>query len=64
MKAEKHKDTLAAFMVTYPSTYGVFESGVEEACQIVHQSVLLFLFLFVTDEVFVKKWRSSLFGWS
>ena len=27
-KAEKHKDNLAAFMVTYPSTYGVFEDGV------------------------------------
>lgn len=24
-KAEKHKDNLAALMVTYPSTYGVFE---------------------------------------
>lgn len=29
-KAEKHKDNLAAFMVTYPSTYGVFEDGVSE----------------------------------
>lgn len=37
-KAEKHKDNLAAFMVTYPSTYGVFESGVEEACDIIHQN--------------------------
>ena len=27
-KAEIHKDSLAAFMVTYPSTYGVFEDGV------------------------------------
>jgi glycine dehydrogenase len=26
-KAEKHKDNLAALMVTYPSTYGVFEVG-------------------------------------
>lgn len=37
-KAEKHRDNLAAFMVTYPSTYGVFEGGVEEACQIVHDN--------------------------
>lgn len=37
-KAEKHKDNLAAFMVTYPSTYGVFESGVEEACDVIHQN--------------------------
>lgn len=27
-KAEKHSENLAAFMVTYPSTYGVFEDGV------------------------------------
>jgi glycine dehydrogenase len=37
-KAEKHKDNLAAFMVTYPSTFGVFEEGIEEACQIVHDN--------------------------
>ncbi|OCF34075.1 glycine dehydrogenase [Kwoniella heveanensis BCC8398] len=37
-KAEKHKDQLAAFMVTYPSTFGVFEEGIEEACQIVHDN--------------------------
>nr|AAZ14908.1 glycine dehydrogenase [Coprinellus disseminatus] len=35
-KAEKHKDNLAAFMITYPSTFGVFESGVQDACQIIH----------------------------
>jgi glycine dehydrogenase len=35
-KAEKHKDNLAAFMVTYPSTHGVFEAGVREACEIIH----------------------------
>lgn len=37
-KAVKHKDNLAAFMVTYPSTFGVFEEGVQEACQIVHDN--------------------------
>ncbi|KIY51285.1 glycine dehydrogenase [Fistulina hepatica ATCC 64428] len=37
-KAEKHKDKLAAFMITYPSTYGVFESGIQEACRIVHEN--------------------------
>ncbi|KAK2783186.1 glycine decarboxylase subunit P [Onygenales sp. PD_12] len=36
-KCEKHKDELAAIMITYPSTYGVFEQGVKEACQIVHE---------------------------
>lgn len=35
-KAEKHRDTLAAFMVTYPSTHGVFEEGIGRACEIVH----------------------------
>jgi glycine dehydrogenase len=35
-KAEAHKDTLAALMITYPSTHGVYEEGVMEICQIVH----------------------------
>jgi glycine dehydrogenase len=35
-KAEQHKDKLAALMVTYPSTHGVFEEGIKAACQIVH----------------------------
>lgn len=37
-KAEKHKDNLAAFMITYPSTFGVFEEGVQEACKIIHDA--------------------------
>ena len=36
-KAEQHKETLAAMMVTYPSTHGVFESGIKEATSIIHQ---------------------------
>ncbi|KAK2760018.1 glycine decarboxylase subunit P [Arachnomyces sp. PD_36] len=36
-KCEKHKDELAAFMVTYPSTYGIYEPGVKEACKTVHE---------------------------
>jgi glycine dehydrogenase len=35
-KAEEHKDTLAALMVTYPSTYGVFEEEIQRICQIIH----------------------------
>ena len=35
-KAEAHRDTLAAVMVTYPSTHGVFEEGIREICEIVH----------------------------
>ncbi|MGB6015815.1 MAG: aminomethyl-transferring glycine dehydrogenase [Nodosilinea sp.] len=35
-KAEKHSEKLAALMVTYPSTHGVFEAGIAEICAIVH----------------------------
>lgn len=35
-KAEAHKDTLAALMITYPSTHGVYEEGVDEICNIIH----------------------------
>ena len=35
-KAAEHKDTLAALMVTYPSTHGVFESSIRQICEIVH----------------------------
>ena len=37
-KAEKHKDNLAALMITYPSTHGVFEVGIADICAIVHQN--------------------------
>lgn len=37
-KAEKHKDTLAALMVTYPSTHGVYEATIKEICQIIHDN--------------------------
>ena len=36
-KVETHKDELAALMVTYPSTHGVFEEGIREICALVHQ---------------------------
>ncbi|HUH39117.1 MAG TPA: aminomethyl-transferring glycine dehydrogenase, partial [Spongiibacteraceae bacterium] len=36
-KAEKHSDALAAIMITYPSTHGVFEEHVIEVCAVVHQ---------------------------
>ncbi|HED53139.1 MAG TPA: glycine dehydrogenase (aminomethyl-transferring) [Phycisphaerales bacterium] len=35
--AEMHKDDLAALMVTYPSTHGVFEAPIREICDIVHE---------------------------
>ncbi|WP_299384105.1 aminomethyl-transferring glycine dehydrogenase [uncultured Lacinutrix sp.] len=37
-KAELHKDNLAALMVTYPSTHGVYESAIKEITQIVHDN--------------------------
>ncbi|MFQ7901644.1 aminomethyl-transferring glycine dehydrogenase [Stutzerimonas degradans] len=36
-KAEQHAAQLAALMITYPSTHGVFEEGIREICAIVHQ---------------------------
>lgn len=33
---EKHSDRLAAVMITYPSTHGVFETGIKELCALVH----------------------------
>lgn len=35
-KAEQHSDRLAALMITYPSTHGVFEEAIREICQVVH----------------------------
>ena len=35
-KADKHAARLAALMVTYPSTHGVFEAAIREICEIVH----------------------------
>ena len=35
-KAEQHIESLAALMITYPSTHGVFEESVKEICQIIH----------------------------
>ena len=36
-KAAEHKDALAALMVTYPSTHGVFEEEIRDICAIVHE---------------------------
>jgi len=36
-KCEKHSEELAAFMVTYPSTFGVFEPNVKAACDLIHK---------------------------
>jgi len=37
-KATLHRDRLAAIMVTYPSTHGVFETAIREICAIVHEA--------------------------
>ncbi|HEX4366524.1 MAG TPA: aminomethyl-transferring glycine dehydrogenase [Rhodopila sp.] len=36
-KAAAHADRLAALMITYPSTHGVFEGGIRDICGVVHQ---------------------------
>ncbi len=36
-KAEKHSENLAALMVTYPSTHGVFEEDIKEICELIHK---------------------------
>ncbi len=36
-KAEQYKETLSSLMVTYPSTYGVFEEDIKEICRVVHE---------------------------
>jgi glycine dehydrogenase len=36
-KAEQYQHSLAALMITYPSTHGVFETAVQEICAIIHQ---------------------------
>ncbi len=37
-KVEKHRETLAAIMVTYPSTHGVFEESIADLCALVHDA--------------------------
>ncbi len=37
-KADQHRDTLSAIMVTYPSTHGVYEEGIGELARIVHDA--------------------------
>lgn len=37
-KAEQHRDNLAALMITYPSTHGVFEESIVDICKIVHDN--------------------------
>lgn len=37
-KAEKHRDNLAALMVTYPSTHGVFESEIRQITAMIHEN--------------------------
>ena len=37
-KVEQHKDRLAALMITYPSTHGVYEEGVKDLCKLIHDN--------------------------
>ncbi len=38
LKAEKHSNDLAALMITYPSTHGVFETSIKNICKIIHDN--------------------------
>lgn len=38
VKVEQHRDNLAALMITYPSTHGVFEEAVKDICQLIHDN--------------------------
>jgi glycine dehydrogenase len=38
LQAERHKNSLAGLMVTYPSTHGVFEESIKEICKLVHDN--------------------------
>ena len=38
IKIEQYKETLAALMVTYPSTHGVFESAISQICEMIHDA--------------------------
>ena len=38
LRAEEHADNLAALMITYPSTHGVFETSIRQICDIIHDS--------------------------
>lgn len=37
-KISEHKDALAALMITYPSTHGVFETAVSDICELIHEA--------------------------
>ena len=37
-KAQENKENLAAMMITYPSTHGVFEKEIKQACEIIHKN--------------------------
>lgn len=37
-KVEQYSDQLAAFMITYPSTHGIFETGIKEMCRMIHEA--------------------------
>lgn len=38
LKVEENKENLSSLMITYPSTYGVFETGVVEICDVIHEA--------------------------
>lgn len=37
-KVDQYKDDLAAYMITYPSTHGIFETEIKEMCRLIHEA--------------------------
>lgn len=37
-QVDKHKANLAAMMITYPSTFGVFEEQIRDVCDLIHEN--------------------------
>ena len=37
-KLEQYKDDLAAYLITYPSTHGIFETEIREMCRLIHDA--------------------------
>jgi glycine dehydrogenase len=37
-KVAQHREELAAFMITYPSTHGIFETAIREMCRLIHEA--------------------------
>ena len=44
-KAKLHEENLAALMITYPSTHGVFESSIQEITKVIHKTEVKYIWM-------------------